>query len=92
MLKSFIKAEGHLCLFLPKFHCELNPIEMVSVLLLFKIYSTDNIQFSTGVGASIVTVNIPGIISQRLKSVPTKFLMPAQRRSFRSSSTTHGGL
>ena len=30
MLESFIKEKGHLCLFLPKFHCELNPIEMVS--------------------------------------------------------------
>ena len=30
MLETFIKAAGHECLFLPKFHCELNPIEMVS--------------------------------------------------------------
>lgn len=30
MLESFIKEKGHLCLFLPKFHCELNPIELVS--------------------------------------------------------------
>ncbi|KAF7984968.1 hypothetical protein HWV62_9917 [Athelia sp. TMB] len=29
MLETFIKAAGHECLFLPKFHCELNPIEMV---------------------------------------------------------------
>src|SRR6266481_4469533 len=31
MLESMIKEQGHLCLFLPKFHCELNPIEMVRV-------------------------------------------------------------
>ena len=30
MLETLIKAAGHECIFLPKFHCELNPIEMVS--------------------------------------------------------------
>ena len=30
MLETLIKEKGHLCLFLPKFHCELKPIEMVS--------------------------------------------------------------
>jgi hypothetical protein len=29
-LETLIVNAGHLCLFLPKFHCELNPIEMVS--------------------------------------------------------------
>jgi hypothetical protein len=29
MLEELITAAGHLCIFLPKFHCELNPIEMV---------------------------------------------------------------
>ena len=29
LLEQKIKARGHLCVFLPKFHCELNPIEMV---------------------------------------------------------------
>ncbi|KAI0357255.1 hypothetical protein OH77DRAFT_1422815 [Trametes cingulata] len=28
LLEQKIKARGHLCMFLPKFHCELNPIEM----------------------------------------------------------------
>ncbi|KJA19534.1 hypothetical protein HYPSUDRAFT_204573 [Hypholoma sublateritium FD-334 SS-4] len=27
-LETFIKSRGHECIFLPKFHCELNPIEM----------------------------------------------------------------
>ena len=27
LIQETIKAAGHLCLFLPKFHCELNPIE-----------------------------------------------------------------
>ncbi|KAJ8507050.1 hypothetical protein ONZ45_g10532 [Pleurotus djamor] len=29
LLETKIRAAGHECLFLPKFHCELNPIEMV---------------------------------------------------------------
>ncbi|KAF9503576.1 hypothetical protein BS47DRAFT_1374469 [Hydnum rufescens UP504] len=28
MLEDLISKAGHLCMFLPKFHCELNPIEM----------------------------------------------------------------
>ena len=31
LLEQTITARGHLCIFLPKFHCELNPIEMVRV-------------------------------------------------------------
>ena len=30
MLEELITSLGHECIFLPKFHCELNPIEMVS--------------------------------------------------------------
>ncbi|KAJ3899937.1 hypothetical protein F5879DRAFT_810040, partial [Lentinula edodes] len=29
MLEIIITNAGHYCIFLPKFHCELNPIEMV---------------------------------------------------------------
>jgi hypothetical protein len=29
MLQRYIKGRGHICMFLPKFHCELNPIKMV---------------------------------------------------------------
>jgi len=29
-LENLIHSRGHYCIFLPKFHCELNPIEMVN--------------------------------------------------------------
>ena len=43
MLKTLIKGAGHECIFLPKFHSELNPIEMVSNHLL-KLSSTNSAQ------------------------------------------------
>jgi len=30
-LETLIKAKGHECILLPKFHCETNPIEMVCI-------------------------------------------------------------
>jgi len=29
MIQHYIESQGHVCMFLPKFHCELNPIEML---------------------------------------------------------------
>src|SRR5258708_6842606 len=29
MIETLVEKAGHLCMFLPKFHCKLNPIEMV---------------------------------------------------------------
>lgn len=29
LLQMVIEEAGHVCLFLPKFHCELNPIELL---------------------------------------------------------------
>ena len=36
-LEEKITGRGHLCVFLPKFHCELNPIEMVCLFLFYFI-------------------------------------------------------
>jgi hypothetical protein len=38
LLEILIQEAGHECIFLPKFHCELNPIEMVSQFNLLIIY------------------------------------------------------
>lgn len=37
LLETKIKLRGHLCIFLLKFHCKLNPIEMVSFILFFSL-------------------------------------------------------
>jgi len=37
LLEEKIAERGHLCVFLPKFHCELNPIEMVCFILFYFI-------------------------------------------------------
>ncbi|KAG2753861.1 hypothetical protein P692DRAFT_201705046, partial [Suillus brevipes Sb2] len=29
MIQHYIESRGHVCMFLPKFHCELNPIELL---------------------------------------------------------------
>lgn len=29
LLQHYLEGRGHVCMFLPKFHCELNPVEMV---------------------------------------------------------------
>jgi hypothetical protein len=42
LLKQRIKARGHCCVFLPKFHCELNPIEMVYLIHFILILSTEH--------------------------------------------------
>jgi hypothetical protein len=42
LLEQTIKARGHYCVFLPKFHCELNPIEMVYLIHFILILSTEH--------------------------------------------------
>lgn len=43
MLEDLITKAGHSCIFLPKFHCELNPIEMVcQSILSIGFYCTNN--------------------------------------------------
>lgn len=44
LVQETIEAAGHLCLFLPKFHCELNPIEYFWGMV--KKYLRDNCDYS----------------------------------------------
>ena len=54
LLETKITERGHYCVFLPKFHCELNPIEMVFYLFNFPIILVNYI-CSTGAGPSTGT-------------------------------------
>ena len=55
MLETFIHSRGHECIFLPKFHCELNPIEMVFIIY-FKCNTMliNHISIGDGVNTGIV--------------------------------------
>src|SRR5260221_10492835 len=52
-LEEMLTERGHLCIFLPKFHCELNPIEMVGFYL-FSCFWFSNL-YSTGAGPNTGT-------------------------------------
>lgn len=52
MVEELIRSAGHKCIFLPKFHCELNPIEMVSGSYIQRLPSNVDLRGSTGAGAS----------------------------------------
>jgi len=52
MLETFIHSPGHECMFLPKFHCELNPIEMVCIIHSKHVIQVLVKSVSTGVGAN----------------------------------------
>jgi hypothetical protein len=81
MLKIVIKEAGHECIFLPKFHCELNPIEMVS----FQFSSMDtSISWicSTGVGLSTDIAKLLKrhlMMQRKLQLAPS---IPVQLKSF----------
>src|SRR5882724_1963150 len=54
MLETLITEKGHKCILLPKFHCELNPIEMVCIQSLW-IQMFNSYFHSTGAGENIGT-------------------------------------
>jgi len=93
MLETIISNAGHKCIFLPKFHCELNPIEMVCTWsFAFNYFSLNRLLFSTGDGVNIATVRLlrPHLTHQ--KNLQSKSLIPALWMSCVGSSTAHGAL
>ena len=44
-LEEMITERGHLCIFLPKFHCELNPIEMVRFYFILLLSASQSVQY-----------------------------------------------
>jgi hypothetical protein len=91
LLKQKIMAKGHMCIFLPKFHCELNPIEMVC-LFFTPITSAKMSMHSTGVGASIGTGKSRNPILRWQERLYMSVLVHAQLRLSSGSSISLGGL
>ena len=77
MLEELIHNTGHECLFLPKFHCELNPIEMVHSLSFIFVYFSYLVFYSTGGGASTVIDMQRNQISLQQSKLQSKFSMNA---------------
>lgn len=63
LLERTLADRGHLCMFLPKFHCELNPIEMV------RIFSS-NVQLVLITGYTVLGVvqgKVPGGLQGKIR-------------------------
>ena len=93
-LEQMIVARGHLCMFLPKFHCELNPIEMVNYIFFITVSSHSNglALLSIGGGLSTGIVKFTRRSSTTQKFTQNNVLMHVLQRSSSGSSTVHGGL
>ena len=92
MLETVIKEVGHECIFLPKFHCELNPIEMVCQVALGWITEASYLLYSTGDGLSTDTGKPPRKHLTRQRRLQSPLSILAQLMSFSGSSTVRGGL
>src|SRR5882672_3192622 len=91
MLEMMIRERGHLCIFLPKFHCELNPIEMVSNHLNILTRNYLILSSSTGDGVNIVIVSNPRPTLWRQRNAQSNVLTLVRLILFDGSSMRHGG-
>ena len=83
MLKTLIKKAGHECISLPKFHCELNPIEMVRANFVTETYQINtNSYFSIGDGQSITIVKFQRMDLLMQKNSRCSGLIRALMKSF----------
>ena len=89
MLETLITSLGHQCIFLPKFHCELNPIEMVSITL---ILSKAVLMYSIGVGVNTDTASISSALLMMPRPPHSHIWIHVLLRRFGNLSTDLGGL
>ena len=89
MLETVIKAAGHEIIFLPKFHCELNPIEMVSEIY-HAVNAAEPLEISTGAGVSTSIGRLRSGHLSKPKLLPCHALMHAQMMCCVGSSTGPG--
>jgi len=90
MLEQLIHDAGHECLFLPKFHCELNPIEMVCLLSLSCYYiSYITFLYSIGDGVNTAIDKQRNRISQQQRKLQSRSSMNALLKSSGDLSTVH---
>jgi hypothetical protein len=90
LLEEKITEHGHLCVFLPKFHCELNPIEMVCFIL-FYFYLVDK-SHSIGAGANTGTDKFTRIALRKQRRPRANALMHVRLMLSGDFSTAPGGL
>ena len=85
-----LKARGHICIFIPKFHCESNPIEMVSFFSLFMLCSCYSV-------LGLVQASVPWNLQSQIRGCKESgTAMPCQMSVLSKWSTdfsiNHGGL
>lgn len=82
VLETVIREAGHECIFLPKFHCELNPIEMYWGWAKYRYRQVDKNTFQQAKDAAI----------QALDSCPAEVIRRFINRSWRWMSAYRMGL
>jgi ribosomal protein S18 len=82
MLETLITEKGHLCLFLPKFHCELNPIEMYWGWCKYRYRQTSKKNFQEAKDQAL----------EYLDACPTEVIRRFIQRSWRFMSAYRMGL
>ena len=88
LLEETITGRGYLCILLPKFHCKLNPIEMVCFYFIYW-YLILNV-YSIGAGANTSTDKFIRRHLQMQRALHANVLMGAQSMLSDGFSTIHG--
>ncbi|KIJ29985.1 hypothetical protein M422DRAFT_268549 [Sphaerobolus stellatus SS14] len=82
LIERYIEEKGHICLFLPKFHCELDPIEMYWGWTRHQYRTVSDQKFSTA----------KAIIPQILNFVDVKLIQKFFRKTWRYIDAYEKGL